>query len=251
MNLPTLIVHIVGGGLALPAGAAALWYRKGGDAHAKAGAIFFGAMFVLTATGWAIASLKPDWGTAVIAILTFYLVATSRATARRRDGKAGWFERLGCGVALACAVAFLCLGLFGGQRPNALPPSVDFPFAAIAALAATLDLNFILRGAAPPPRRIARHVWRMCTALLIAAFSFFLGQQKVMPLSWQGSPFLFLPPLAVFAAMVFWLIRLRLGRAFTLAARKGRSFIEGFGRGTAPGRLGGGVTIQAQVPEDA
>lgn len=236
MNLPTLIVHIVGGGIALPTGAAALWCRKGGDAHAKAGAIFFGAMFVLTFTGWAIASLKPDWGTAVIAILTFYLVATSRATARRRDGKAGRFELLACGLAICCAAAFLCLGLFGGVRPNALPPAVNFPFAAIAALAAALDLNFILRGRASPARRIARHVWRMCTALLIAAFSFFLGQQKVMPLSWQGSPFLFLPPLTILALMLFWLIRLRLGRAFILAARKGRSFIEGLGRAGASGR---------------
>ena len=230
MNLPTLIVHIAGGGVALPAGAAALWYRKGGAAHARAGTLFFGAMFVLTATGWAIAALKPDWGTAVIAIFTAYLVTTGWCTARRRDGTAGRFAPLGCAVALACALGFLWLGLFAGPHPNALPPPVNLPFAALASLAAVLDLNFILRGEAAPARRIARHVWRMCTALLIAAFSFFLGQQKVMPLSWQGSPLLFLPPLTVLGLMLFWLVRLRLGRAFTVAARKGRSLIEGLGR---------------------
>jgi hypothetical protein len=214
MNLPMLIVHIAGGGVALIAGATALWFRKGGGPHAKAGTVFFGAMLVLTVTGWAIASLKPDWGTAVIAILTAYLVATSWATARRADGKAGRFELLAFGVAAACAVAFLWLGMFGGHRPNALPPAVGFPFAILAALAAALDLNFILRRGVSPPQRIARHLWRMCTALLIAALSFFLGQQKVMPVSWHGSPFLFVPPLAIFGLMVFWLLRVRFSNAF-------------------------------------
>lgn len=230
MNLPTLIVHIVGGAGALAAGAAALWFRKGGGAHATAGTLFVVAMLVLTGTGWALASSKPDWGTATIAIFTAYLVATSRMTARRRDGKAGRLEVFGCAVATASALTFLCLGLFGDPHPNVLPPPVNFPFAGLAALAAALDLNFILRGGLSPAQRIGRHVWRICTALLIAVFSFFLGQQKVMPLSWQGSPLLFLPPITVLALMLFWLIRLRLGRAFILAARKGRSFIEGLGR---------------------
>jgi uncharacterized membrane protein len=214
MNLPTLIVHIASGGVALPAGAAALWFRKGGGPHAKVGTVFFGAMLVLTVTGWAIASLKPDWGTAVIAILTAYLVATSWVTARRRDGKAGPFELFGFAVATACAVTFLGLGFFGVHQPNSLPPAVNFPFAALAVLAAALDLNFILRRGVSPAQRIARHLWRMCTALLIAAFSFFLGQQKVMPTSWQGSPFLFVPPLTVLALMVFWLLRVRFSSAF-------------------------------------
>ena len=55
--------------------------------------------------------------------------------------------------------------------------------------------------------------WR--TALLIAAFSFFLGQQKVMPVAIQGSPWLFVPPLATLAAMVFWIFRVRFAQAWS------------------------------------
>jgi uncharacterized membrane protein len=238
MNLPALIVHIVGGTVALSAGAAALWFRKGGTGHARAGTIFFGAMFVLTASGWLIASLKPDWGTAAIAIFTAYLVVSARVSARRRDGKPGRIVFVGCGVAIACALAFLWLGLFGGTRPNALPPAADFPFAGLAALAVALDLNFILRGAAAPPQRIARHVWRMCTALLIAAISFFVGQQKVMPVSWRGSLLLLMPPLTVFVLMLFWLMRLRFGPSFTLLTRQGRTFVEGLGRARRGGAVG-------------
>jgi hypothetical protein len=86
------------------------------------------------------------------------------------------------------------------------------------ALAAALDLNFILRGGVSGVQRIARHAWRMCAALLIAAFSFFLGQQKVMPELIQGSPLLFVPPLAVLTAMIFWLLRIRFSKAFKWVA---------------------------------
>ena len=87
-------------------------------------------------------------------------------------------------------------------------------------MAAALDLNVLLRGRVERHQRIARHLWRMCAALLIAAFSFFLGQQKVMPEAIQGSPWLFVPPLATFAAMLFWIFRVRFARSWTGGARR-------------------------------
>ena len=54
----------------------------------------------------------------------------------------------------------------------------------------------------------------MSTALLIAAFSFFLGQQDNMPEFIQGSPVLFVPPFAVLAAMLFWIFRVRFAKAW-------------------------------------
>jgi hypothetical protein len=95
---------------------------------------------------------------------------------------------------------------------------VHFPFAGLMILAAALDLNFILRRRISARQRIARHLWRMCAALLIAAFSFFLGQQKVMPEAIQGSPLLFLPPLATLGAMIFWILRVRFAKAWRRAA---------------------------------
>lgn len=49
----------------------------------------------------------------------------------------------------------------------------------------------------------------MCVALLIAAFSFFLGQPQVFPRFLRGSALLLVPELAIVAAMIFWLIRVR------------------------------------------
>ena len=226
MNL-LIPIHIAGGTAGLVAGGAALFLaRKGTPFHARAGAAFFVAMLTLGGTGAVIAALKPERGTIVIGLLTCYLVATSWATARRRDGTAGRFELAGLAVAAVLAIVMLSLGLIGAGAPNgrvdSLPAAIHFPFAALAALSASLDLNFILRGRLSNRQRIARHLWRMCTALLIAAFSFFLGQQKVMPVAIQGSLWLFLPPLATLAAMIFWIFRVRLSRAF------------GGGRGAGP-----------------
>jgi hypothetical protein len=213
-----IVAHIGGGGIAIGAGAAALYFRKGGRMHAKAGTWFFASMLLLLTTGAVMAAIGASRGVAVSAVLTLYLVATSRATARRRDGKAGRFELFALLVAIGCAVADFSFGLQAVASPtgrlDGFSPGPYFVFAGLAALAAGLDLNFILRRGVSRAQRIARHLWRMSAALLIAALSFFLGQQKVMPESWHGAFWLFLPPLAVLGLMVFWLLRVRFSGAY-------------------------------------
>jgi uncharacterized membrane protein len=212
------LFHVVAGSAALLAGGAALSVRKGGRLHAKAGTIFFATMLAMAGTGALIAAVKPERGTAVIGIFTCYLVATSWRTARRRDGRAGGFELAGLAVALACAAAMLGFGLLASNSPDgrfdSLPAAAHYPFAFIASLAACLDLNFVLRRQIERHQRIARHLWRMCAALAIAAFSFFLGQQDEFPAAWRGLAIWFVPPFAVLAAMVFWLVRVRFAAAF-------------------------------------
>lgn len=226
MNGFTLF-HVAAGSAGLISGAAALSVRKGGALHARAGTAFFAAMMAMAGTGAAIAAFKPERGTAVIGIFTCYLVASSWRTARRRDGVAGGAEWAGLAVALACAAAMLAFGLLASGSPtgrfDSLPASAHYPFAILAGLAAGLDLNFILRGRLDRRQRVARHLWRMCAALAIAAFSFFLGQQDEFPAAWRGLAIWFAPPFAVLAAMVFWIVRVRFAAAFRRPASAPRS----------------------------
>ena len=212
------MVHVGFGSAALLAGAAGLAVRKGSPLHAKAGTAFFVAMLVMAGTGSVMAALKPERGTAVIGLFTAYLVITSWMTARRRSGEAGRFELYGFAVALGIAALMLAFGLMASAGPSgrldSLPAGAHYPFAFLAALAAALDLNFILRGRLGAGQRIARHLWRMCAALLVAALSFFLGQQDEFPQAWQGAFIWFLPPLAVLAAMLFWIFRVRFAKAW-------------------------------------
>jgi hypothetical protein len=210
-----LLVHVAAGGIALTAGFATLPLRKGGDLHARLGTLFFAAMLAMTSTGAVIAALKPERGTLVVGIFTFYLVLTSWMTARNRAGIAGGFERWAASVALLCGAAQLYMGLAAIGSPtgrfDSLPAAAHFPFAVLAALAAALDLGFIRRGRLDPRQRIARHLWRMGTALLIAAFSFFLGQQDELPEPLRGA-WVFAPPLTVLAVMLFWIFRVRFAK---------------------------------------
>jgi uncharacterized membrane protein len=234
MHTIGLAGHVTGGSLALFAGAAALSVRKGGPLHARAGTVFLLAMLLMATNAAFLALFKPDRVSLVTAILTIYLVVTSWQTARSKaGGEATGVELVAFAVAAGCAIADLALGLYAGTLPGGLldhyPPAVFFAFAMLAALAAGLDLNFILRRRLSARQRLARHLWRMCVALFIAAGSFFIGQQKVMPEAIRGWWGLFVPPFATLGVMAFWLLRLRFARAFILAAHRGGSLIEGLG----------------------
>jgi hypothetical protein len=89
-------------------------------------------------------------------------------------------------------------------------------FASIALLGGVGDLRLIRAGGIHVIRgapRLTRHLWRMSTALLIAAFSFFLGQARVIPKPIRLLPLLVIPPLIVFAALMYWLWRIRVRRS--------------------------------------
>ena len=98
------------------------------------------------------------------------------------------------------------------------PPERYYAFAFLAAFAAAMDLNMILRGGLRGTQRIARHLWRMNFALFFATSFFFLGQQKVMPAFMRGSPLLLAPAIAPLLGMIVYLIGVRFERRRKRAA---------------------------------
>jgi uncharacterized membrane protein len=226
MSVLTL-VHIAFGSTALLAGAGAMTFRKGGRMHARAGTIFLGAMLVMALTGSVMATVRVERGTALIGLLTAYLVITSWWTARHRDGIAGRFEMFSLATALAFAGV---MGTFGTMAMNSangrldsLPAAAHYPFAVVMLIAAAGDLNFLLRGTLSGRQRLARHLWRMSVALFIAAASFFLGQQDEFSPALKGLPIWFVPPFATLLAMVFWLFRVRFAKAWSKAIPRRRA----------------------------
>jgi hypothetical protein len=91
-------------------------------------------------------------------------------------------------------------------------PMIIF-MAAVALLSAASDIR-LLRGAVNTGRsRIARHLWRMCFALWIAAGSFFLGQMDEFPAWLQRPALMAIPAMLPLVLMLFWLWRIRIRRA--------------------------------------
>ncbi|MEA3051011.1 MAG: hypothetical protein QOG84_2847 [Sphingomonadales bacterium] len=218
MNPGMIALHVVAGGVAILSGYAALALPKGGSGHAKAGSVFFAAMLVMATMGGIMALAKGDPVTALAGPVVLYLVGTSRRAARLRSGEAARPEIWSLAAAATLALLFLGFGLYAAAQPNGriagYPPAICYVWSAILTLAATLDLNFLLRKRLGTRQRVARHLWRMCFALFVAAGSFFIGQQKVMPAEWRGWWGLLVPALAPLAAMAFWLVRVRFAMRF-------------------------------------
>jgi uncharacterized membrane protein len=217
--IPLLILHIGAGMVAIVTGAAALTARKGARAHRAIGTVFFVAMLTMATMAAILAVSLRDVGNTIGGVFAFYLVATAWATVKRQAGTVGVFEVGAMLVAFVAAALMLLLGFDAAAHPADQPMSAPplpayFIFASIAALVASLDLKVVLRGGVSGAPRITRHLWRMCLALFFASGSFFIGQQKVMPRFMHGSPVLLVLGLAPLAVMAFWLLRLRLTRAY-------------------------------------
>lgn len=215
---PLMMIHITAGGLGLLSGFGALAFRKGETLHRAAGTLFFGAMLFMSGLGAILAVFLPNRPTVLIGMFTFYLVATAWATVRREEGRIGRFEVGAALAVIGVAAALFIAGWVATQSPKGrmdqIPNQVIFVFATVATIAAVTDLRMIRRGGVSGAPRIARHLWRMCVALLIATTSFFLGQQKVMPEVLQGSPILFVPIVASLGLFIFWMLRVKFTNAF-------------------------------------
>lgn len=213
-----LYLHIGGGGVGLLSGAAALAFRKGSRLHGMAGNVFFVSMLTMAAIGACVSPFLNKRLDVVMGVFTFYLVATAWVTIRRKENSVGSFEVGAFILALGAVAASL---IFAEQATNSPTGRVGgysatayYVVAVIAALAAALDLNMILRGGVSGAHRIARHVWRMCTALFIATASLFLGQPQLFPRALRETNVLFLPVIVVIILTVFWLCRVRFTNAY-------------------------------------
>lgn len=220
---PFAWIHIAGGLVALAAGPVALIAAKGGRVHRRAGFVFATAMLAMTGEAAVAAVAAGQTVNPLAAVFTFYLVATGWAAVKRP--LPGRLERAALLAAIGVAVAGTTLGLLATYSPSTLSDrtvpgaTIYFAFGVLGALGAALDANALARAPLARPQRLARHLWRMCTALAIAAGSFFVGQADELPAAWQGSALLPLPMLGVLAAMTFWLLRVRFARAVNRRAR--------------------------------
>jgi hypothetical protein len=216
--------HIAGGMAGLLTGAAAMVLRKGSRAHAIAGTAFVVAMLTMSASGATIALfITPVMGNVMGGLLTFYLVLTGWATAWRPPRETGRLEWGAALLGLATAVTGATCGLAAARSPlhrlDGYPPALYFAFGGVALLATLGDGWTIARGGLAGVSRTTRHLWRMCTAMLIATLSFFIGQAKLFPPGVRASGVLRVPVLLVLGALLYWLVRVRIWPRLRRGAR--------------------------------
>jgi len=214
-----LPIHIAAGGLALVLGAVALSVKKGGTLHRRSGLLFVGAMLVM---GISAAILGNVGG----GVMTVYFVGTALTTVRPVSAWTRTFN----GAALLVVVGLALLTIVGGVKAfnspggflNGVPFVMFFFLATVMLLAAAGDVRILRLGAPRGGPRLARHLWRMCFALFIAAGSFFSIRErvaKILPEPFTTAPLRALPILLLFGAMFYWLWRVRARRPLTVLVR--------------------------------
>lgn len=209
MHSTILPIHIAAGGLALILGAVALSVTKGGTLHRRSGLLFVYAMLVM---GISAAVLGNVGG----GLMTVYFVVTALTTVRPVSP---WTRGLNIG-ALIIVVGLTTLDILGGLKAfntpkgnlNGVPFAMFFFLAIVMTLAAIGDVRVMRFGVPRGGARLARHLWRMCFALFIAAGSFFSIRQRVariLPEPFTTGPMRALPILLIFGAMFYWLWKVR------------------------------------------
>src|SRR5947208_4134204 len=211
-----LPIHVVAGGLAIILGGVALLASKGGTLHRRAGLLFVYAMLTMGISGSVLALRQSLTNANVLGgFMLAYFVITALTTVRPVSA---WTRRLNAG-ALVIAVALALLEITFGFKALASPRRAIYgvPFfmlfflATITTMAAAGDIRAMRSGVLRGGRRLARHLWRMCFALFIAAGSFFSIRARVaqiLPEPFLSVPLRALPVLLVFLTMFYWLWRL-------------------------------------------
>jgi hypothetical protein len=216
-----LPIHIAAGALAIVLGAVALSVKKGGKLHRRSGMLFVYAMLVMGFTASIIGFLRSPTDANVFAgVMTAYFVGTALTTVRPPST---WTRAIN-GVALTVAVLMGVGSIAGGWRllntPGLSTGGVPFRtigvmsliIAGVMLLAAAGDVRVMRFGMPRGGPRLARHLWRMCFALFIAAGSFFSIRErvaKILPDPFTSGPMRALPFLLLFGAMFYWLWRVR------------------------------------------
>ncbi len=222
---PTLLLHIASGTLGMLSGFVAVFLRKGSRRHGMVGNVFVVSMLILGASGVYLAFASSKIGNVPGGALTFYLVATAWMTARRRDAETSVFDWAALLFSLAIAAVTVTWGIEAARSSTGMqygyPPGPYFFLGVVTVLAIVGDARVLVRHGISGTQRIARHLWRMCFALFVAASSIFLARAQVFPVFLQKTGALVFLSVLPLLLMIFWLIRVRFEGAYrrmTMAA---------------------------------
>ncbi|MES1242715.1 MAG: hypothetical protein ABUT39_13955 [Acidobacteriota bacterium] len=233
-----LPIHIAAGGLAVILGAVALIVKKGGTIHRRSGLLFVYAMLVMGFSASILALRKGTLdGNLIAGVMVAYFVGTALTTVRPVSP---WTRRINA-AALAVVVGLVLLSIVGGVKninnpllsPGGVPYRtigfMSFVLATVMTLAAAGDVRILVSGMPRGGPRLARHLWRMCFALFIAAGSFFSIRERVariLPEPFTTGQMRALPILLLFGAMFYWLWRVRSRRALPVLVRHEKESIQ-------------------------
>jgi hypothetical protein len=239
MRLPILLFHICAGILGLLSGTAALSFRKGSRGHVLAGKVFVASMLTTAVGAVYLAIVKHQTSNIGGGIITFYLIGTGWLTVKRKEGERSRMDWVALLIPLALGILIWMNGIkvvrSGASSQDGVPVGMSFFMGSISLLAAAGDVRMLTGGGVLGVKRIARHLWRMCFGLFIAAGSFFMGPSnrplrllsgvglgQHLPAALFSTNLYLILSILPLVLLIFWLVRVRFTNAF-----KGKSMPPG------------------------
>jgi hypothetical protein len=206
-------------------------FRKGSPRHVLAGRVFVVSMLTMAVLAVYLAITRHQPNNIGGGILTFYLIGTAWLTARRRDGETSRFDWVALLIPLVLGILTWMNGIqvvrSGASSQDGVPVGMTFFMGSVMLLAAAGDARMLLRHGLFGAQRIARHLWRMCFGLFIAAGSFFMGPSnrplrllsKVglgqhLPAALFSTALYLVLTLLPLVLLIFWLVRVRSASAY-------------------------------------
>jgi hypothetical protein len=206
-------------------------FRKGSPRHVLAGKIFVASMLVMGTLAAYLAYVKHQPSNVGGGIFTVYLIGTGWLTARRRDGETSRFDWVALLIPLALGTLTFMSGIqimrSSEGSKDGVPYGMNFFMGSIMLLAAAGDVRMLVRGGVFGAKRTARHLWRMCFGLFIAAGSFFMGPSnrplrllsnvgigKHLPAALFSMTLYMILTLLPLILLVFWLVRVRFSNVY-------------------------------------
>jgi hypothetical protein len=228
---PILLVHILAGTLGLLSGTAAMVFHKGSPRHVLDGKVFVASMLTMGTMAVYLAIVRHQSNNIGGGILTVYLIGTAWLTARRRDGETSRFDWVVLLVPLALGLLTWMNGInvvrSGASSQDGVPVGMIFFMGSVMLLAAAGDVRMLVSGGISGTKRIARHLWRMCFGLFIAAGSFFLGPSnrplglltsvgigRHLPAALFSINLYLVLSILPLVLLIFWLLRVRFSSAY-------------------------------------
>jgi hypothetical protein len=208
-----LLSHFAAGLVAIVTGLVALLVAKGGTTHKRVGIVFTHAMIASGLTASGIAAYEGKTVMVFGGLLSVYLAFTAMSTVKPVPGGRA-LDAAAMLLGFTLVVAYLSYGYVAWNTPGRVlggaPAGMILFLGGVTLAGAIGDARVIHAGGISGPRRLARHLWRMCFALFVATGSFFLGQIKFVPEPIRIVPLLAALGVAPLLVLVYWMWRVRL-----------------------------------------
>lgn len=208
-----LILHVVGGSVALVAGYGALMVTRGSSRHRTLGTVFAAGMTAVTLSGFPMSILHPNPFLFGIVVFSAYFVLAGWTSARYRKGEVLGIERLAAAVLLfsgAGALVYLLLVQSPGPDFSQTFWMTGLVFALIGLAIAVRDLAQLRGGPLAGKDRIIKHLVSMCAALIATTTAVAVTVLSAVPAVpslalWLG------PTLLLTPVIFYWAVQVRAG----------------------------------------